>query len=211
MTRLFSEFLAMALYIDIDTVTRFAGKCGEEEAHRAYQLLQAWRGTKHGRAAVWHAAQVLRAARSTRPYELRGAEAYMTFHAVMVLWTYGMLYLDSAKHSRCNTPAPQPRTSSAQHAAGESGAESAVFLDGPMSDATEAYVHLGRGRPCLRRRKGATTESSGQEACDLQNPPSIMQAGVEVLRANCPGDAPHDMPQMLRSLCDVMDGLGRLK
>nr|OQO21250.1 hypothetical protein B0A51_12374 [Rachicladosporium sp. CCFEE 5018] len=39
-TRLIHAFLMMILNIDIDTVMRFAGKCGELEAHRAYHDLQ---------------------------------------------------------------------------------------------------------------------------------------------------------------------------
>lgn len=209
-TRLFHEFLNMTLYIDIDIIIRFAGKCGEEEAHRAYQLLQTWRDTKHGRAATWHAAQVLRAARATRPYELRGAESFLTFHAVMVLWTHSIMYVDSAKHSRSNTPAVGQRTST-DPARTDDSAEHPVFLDEAVCDATEAYIHLGRGRPCMRMRKEVTEDQASREICDLRSPPSVMQVGVQVLRSNCPGDAPQDMPQMLRSLCDVMDGLGRLK
>lgn len=214
-TRLFHEFLNMSLHVDLDIVTRFAGKCGEEEAHRAYQVLQAWRGTKQGRTALWHAAQVVKAARVTRPYELRGPETFLTYHSIMVLWAYSMMYIDSAKHSRSTTPLPGQRYTAIQRTKDDSS-EQPVYLDDGTSEMTEAYILTGSGRPCLRMQKrseqGATAQDNARsETCDLRNPPMVMQMGVQVLRANCPRDRPENMPQMLRSLCDVMDGLARLR
>ena len=71
------EFLMMNFHVSPDTVTSFAGKCGEAEAHRAYKELQIWVETKPARLAVFHGAQVLRAALKVRPYHLRGADAFI--------------------------------------------------------------------------------------------------------------------------------------
>lgn len=84
--KLFHEFLMMSLHVNADEVTRFAGKCGEDEAHRAYKELQTWASSKQARKAIWHAAQVLRAAREVPPYQLRGPDAFLIYHTVMVLW-----------------------------------------------------------------------------------------------------------------------------
>jgi hypothetical protein len=43
----------MSLHVNIDTVMRFAGKCGEAEAHSAYQDLKSWSGEQSARTAVW--------------------------------------------------------------------------------------------------------------------------------------------------------------
>ena len=83
-TRLLHEFIMMSLHVDPDQVTRFAGKCGEEEAHRAYQFLQPWSQSKLARTAVLHAGQVLFAARAVPPYQLRGMDAFLIFHATVV-------------------------------------------------------------------------------------------------------------------------------
>ena len=212
-TKLFHEFLNMTLHVDLDIVMRFAGKCGEEEAHRAYQILQAWRSTKQGRAATWHAGQVIKAAKVTRPYELRGAEAFLTYHAIMVLWTYSMMYIDSAKHSGTTTPLPGHRSADTNQLLRQEVATPFVYLDDAMSHETEAYLLIGVGRPCLRMQGVREQAISTNEpaVCDLRSPPLVMQMGVQVLRSNCPSDRPENMPQMLRSLCDVMDGLGRLR
>lgn len=46
------QFLQMYLHADLDTITRFAGRCGEEAAHRAYIALQPWSKSRDARTAV---------------------------------------------------------------------------------------------------------------------------------------------------------------
>jgi hypothetical protein len=47
------EYQMMSLHVNVDTVMRFAGKCGEAEAHSAYQDLKLWGGERSARTAVW--------------------------------------------------------------------------------------------------------------------------------------------------------------
>jgi hypothetical protein len=47
------QYQMMSLHVSVDTVIRFAGKCGEAEAHSAYKELRAWSEDKAARAAVW--------------------------------------------------------------------------------------------------------------------------------------------------------------
>jgi hypothetical protein len=75
--KILHEFLMMTFHVTAETITSFAGKYGEEEAHRAYKELQAWVQTKPARLAAFHAAQVLRAAREGKPHNLRGADAFI--------------------------------------------------------------------------------------------------------------------------------------
>lgn len=48
----FQQFMQMYLHVDLDTVTRFAGRCGEEAAHRAYIALQQWCRSREARTAI---------------------------------------------------------------------------------------------------------------------------------------------------------------
>jgi hypothetical protein len=48
----FQQFMQMYLHVDLDMVTRFAGRCGEEPAHRAYIALQPWSRTREARTAI---------------------------------------------------------------------------------------------------------------------------------------------------------------
>ena len=52
LTCAFHQFLQMFLHADLDAITRFAGKCGEGAAHRAYIALQPWSKTKEARTAI---------------------------------------------------------------------------------------------------------------------------------------------------------------
>jgi hypothetical protein len=47
------QYQMMSLHVNVDTVIRFAGKCGEAEAHSAYQDLRLWSVEKSARIAVW--------------------------------------------------------------------------------------------------------------------------------------------------------------
>lgn len=47
------HFQMMCLHVNVDKVMRFAGKCGEAEAHQAYQSLQSWSKEKQARIAIW--------------------------------------------------------------------------------------------------------------------------------------------------------------
>jgi hypothetical protein len=65
----------MCLHIDVDAIQRFVGKLGEVDARRAYPDLRDWSQTKEARVGIWHAGQVLRAARAVAAYQLRGFDS----------------------------------------------------------------------------------------------------------------------------------------
>nr|OQO21695.1 hypothetical protein B0A51_11544 [Rachicladosporium sp. CCFEE 5018] len=201
-TRLIHAFLTMILNIDIDTVMRFAGKCGELEAHRAYHDLQVWVKGKSARVAVWHAAQAMRAAKAVPPFQLRGADSFVTYHAVMVLWTYGMLCRDSARRTGTNTPASSHRRTSPPGLLRTQSVKQ-VVLDDIKDESTDVFVHTGDGRPCIRFPDG--------RICELRNPSSVLAVGSAILQANCPTETRDGMPQLIKSLCTLMDDLGNLR
>ena len=202
------NFLLASLHVNIDEVMRFAGKCGEEEAHRAFQVLQRWQTTKEARIAVFHAAQSVRWARATPAYPLRGPDALLTYHSVMVLWAFAMMQTNAARRTARSSPVP-----GAQHPANEALAMSKprVMLDGPRSAETESYIQNNTGRPCMQLRRQNELETPLPKICDLHNPQAVMLVGIGVLEGNCPGEERAGMPQMLRSLSDLMSELGALK
>jgi len=102
--RVTHEFQVMVLDVNVDTVMRFAGKRGEAEAHHAYQDLQVWSKGKSARIAIWHAAQETRAARAVLPFRIRGADAFMTYHAVIMLWSYGTMPRGAARRTGTDPP-----------------------------------------------------------------------------------------------------------
>lgn len=87
---LLSEFFMMILHVSPEDLQRFAGKSGEDEARDAYTLFKTWTQTSESRAAIWHAGQVLRAARRMMPTQLRGFNAIALYFASLTLWVYGL-------------------------------------------------------------------------------------------------------------------------
>jgi hypothetical protein len=208
---LLHQFLQMYLYVNLDTITRFAGKCGEEEAHRAYTHLQSWSQTKEARTAVCHAGQALRAARAIPPHQNRGTDSFIVFHTIMVLWTYSMMMRDRAKRTGTTTP-------TRAHAAPLESSP-VVFLDDVMSSnqtTVDAFIILNKGTPCLHiisAHSNVVAEPADHhhEICNLRYPSQVMKTGVKLLDASHPDDDRETGPPLLKALCGLMEELGGLR
>lgn len=198
-TAVLAELLMMSLHVSLDEITRFAGKCGENEAHRAYQVLQPWSQTKQARTAVWHAGQVVRLAREVPPFQLRGADSLMMYHAIMVLWAYGLMQRDAARRKKDGQGSQLAATID----------EAPVFLDEPSNERTNAFLLMNNGRPCLHL--GAIDSGTGSQTCDLRSSQAVMAVGIAVLEGNLPNEIRENLPQLIRSLCELMKALGNLK
>ncbi|KAH6099556.1 hypothetical protein HBI69_229430 [Parastagonospora nodorum] len=212
LTCAFHQFLQMFLHADLDAITRFAGKCGEEAAHRAYIALQPWSKSKEARIAIAHAGQVLHAARAIPPYQNRGQDSFIIYHSIMVLWTYSMMINDHARKTGSNTPVR------AAHATMQDQS-TLVFLDDDRStnqSAVDAFIMMNTGTPCLRillktsvqqREDGAASN----EICNMKHPWQVMKAGVTLLEGTHPDVDRETGPPLLRALCGLMEELGGLR
>jgi hypothetical protein len=201
----------MYVHANLDTITRFAGRCGEEEAHRAYTHLQLWSVTKEARIAICHAGQVLGYARMIRPYQFRGPDSFIVYYAIMLLWTYSMMWRDRAG----KTVAPDDIAATEYH----ESVGTIVFLDDISTERnahTDAFISTNRGTPSLHMiavhhalvNRG---ESSVPGAvCDLRYPSQVMEVGMSLLRAAHPGVQLKDGPPLLRALSSLMEELGKL-
>ncbi|EME78796.1 uncharacterized protein MYCFIDRAFT_43577, partial [Pseudocercospora fijiensis CIRAD86] len=99
-----SQLLRMNLCVAFEDLQLLAGKEGEEEARRVYPFLKQWYRSPECRQAMWHAGQVLRAARRPpglspnasrtatpdTPW-LRDFNAVALYHAALAFWVYGLL------------------------------------------------------------------------------------------------------------------------
>ncbi|KAI7548014.1 hypothetical protein KC331_g4668 [Hortaea werneckii] len=196
------HFLLMTLHVNLDNIMRFAGKCGEAEAQQAYQALVVWLPTKPARLALWHAVQVVRAARDAAPYQLRGCDAFLTWHAVSLMWAYGMLQQNVARRTARSSPVPESSTLEASAPASQ---KRFVLLDGERSAEVDDFLYRNDGIPCMRLLDSSHT------VCSLHKAQNVMTIGIEVLERNCPGEGRVGMPQMIKSLCDLMEELGKLR
>lgn len=197
-----NEFVMMYLHIDIDAIQRFVGKMGELDARRAYPGLRDWSRTKEARSAIWHAGQVLRAARKVVAYEFRGFESLAIYHATLVLWVYGLLQCGETKRHEVATPMS------------EADPTPQVPLDGPEDQMTKAFLGHGVGRPGLMmvQSRGGNEGNSHKVFCELSKPRAVMAVARQVFEGNCPLPLPDDMlPPMIQNLCSLIEDLGNLR
>ncbi|CZT18285.1 uncharacterized protein RCC_04129 [Ramularia collo-cygni] len=197
-TILLHEFLVMSLHVDTDLITRFAGKCGEAEARRAYKDLQPWSRTKDARTAIVHAAQAVRIARTVPPYQLRGCDSFILYHAIMVLWTYSMMHQGAQRQDKDVETKRQDKSA-------------LVLLDEESNDRIAAFILLDSGQPCLSGSHHAS--QVGQDTshvCDLRNPQAVMAMGVKVFEGNLPNETRQNLPQLIKCLCELLSELGSL-
>lgn len=188
------EFLQMYLHASLDDIQRFAGKYGEDEARRSFAVLDGWSRARAARAAVWHAGQVLKAARAVPPYQLRGFDSISIYYATLALWVYAVL------HCR------RGRGGGDDDDAGLQGGTEAplVHLDGLRTREVTAFLTQDAGTPVLGLRDGAAP-------CFVRRQPGqVMLAGAQVLEGNYPNSGRDELPPMIMSLRDLMRDLGGL-
>ncbi|KAH7074454.1 C2H2 type zinc finger domain-containing protein [Paraphoma chrysanthemicola] len=209
-TCVYHQFLRMFLHVNLDLIMRFAGKCGESAANSAYTNLSPWSQTKEARIAICHAGQVIRAARHIPPYQIRGPDSFMTYHAIMVLWTYSMMVRDRAKKTGTSTPSraqPAPQ------------AKIILLDDAPASvqSDVDTFILSNTGMPCLRivsthhSIAPEPASASRPELCDLRYPSQVMKVGVRLLDATHPDVDRETGPPLMRALCGLMEELGGLR
>lgn len=96
-TVLIYHLFMMILHVSPEDLQRFAGKFGEDEARKASAEFQTWAGAAEARVGVWHAGQVLKAAASLMPAQLRGFNAIAVYYAALALWVYGLMASPAVK------------------------------------------------------------------------------------------------------------------
>ncbi|KAJ5096575.1 hypothetical protein N7456_007296 [Penicillium angulare] len=193
-TILMNEFTMMYLHLDMDAIQRFVGKMGESEARRAFPTLREWSRSKDARMAIWHAGQVIRAARTVAPYQFRGFDSLCIYHSSLVLWVYGLL--------QCGEKRLQPESPIS-----EAELSPVVTLDGSDNNLVKAFLNRGIGRPGLT----AGQHRNARDFIELSMPRSVMSVVRQVFEGNCPLPMPGDIaPPMIQNLCSLIEDLGNL-
>ena len=209
-TCVFHQFLQVYLHADLDLISRFAGMSGESAANNAYSQLSPWSQTKEARIAICHAGQVLRFVRQIPPYQIRGAESFMLYHAIMVLWTYSMMVRDRAKKTGTTTPSrTQP----------SSPPSKLVYLDDVTSanqGEINSFIQMNNGSPCLHIISSQPIRPESErpirpDTCNLRYPSQVMRAGVALFDALHPDVDRETGPPLVRALCGLMEELGGLR
>ena len=202
---LVSERTLLNLHLSFEQVQVFAGREGEEEARRAFPVLQRWAESSDARKAIWHAGQILKAARGCSSAALREFGSICVYHAGLTFWAYAVLLA-----ARQNTSQSQTHASRGLQNVGDP-----VWLDGDDVPAVQRFISLNRGTPVVR---DATGKPSG--SISPSNPKALMELCISMLRKNNHVlDQGEDLPlvenlnQLMRDLGNAAHGLlsGHLK
>ena len=182
--RLVEELVSMHLYMSFEELQLYAGKEDRKEAVKVYYSARQWIESHASRQAVWHAGQILRAAKSFRFGTLRDFYAIAVYHASLAFWSYGVV-----------TRAQQSEMSLA-HLQTIAIDPSSVWLDDVDAAEIQKFVALKRGRPGL---KGSDRPVS------LDDPAAVMDVARDTLRFHWEDDPP---PPLVDSLSNLMWDLG---
>jgi hypothetical protein len=176
------ELLLMHLHMSLDDVQLFAGVEGEEEARRVYPSLVQWTKTSTARQALWHAGQVIRAARTLRPGLICDFAAIAVYQASLAFWSYGII-------TRATEPGPMLDNSIT------------AWLDGADDHGVQRWIVNGKGNAAIRTFTG---KPPAEGAALVTNPDETVLSLVTAMRRN------HNearSPPLVDNLINIMEGL----
>ncbi|CAG7936751.1 unnamed protein product [Penicillium olsonii] len=182
-TILIGEVVSMLLYMSLEELQLFAGREDKQEARRVYHSALEWIASSDSRQAIWHAGQIIRAARSMSPSALAGFPAIGVYYASLAFWSYSVV-------SKAYTGRLAGRPESQNPGTG-----STVFLDGEQGGEVSKFVTLNCGLPALHGPEGAVY---------LVDPAAIMSLAQATLQP----DSPEKTPALVQMLSQLMRDLG---
>jgi hypothetical protein len=160
-TSLYWNSTLMHLHMSLEEVQLLA--TGLEQPDALAQIpptIAAWAASKDGRTAVWHAAQIVREIRGSRPQCLRDFAAVALYQAMLALWAYGM-----CAGRRTTLPT----------------AQESIWVDGEETDHIQRFISVGRGRPMLH---GWSPDGG---FVDLWDPTAVLAMAIQLMHGNHSG------------------------
>ena len=198
--RLLHEQCMMHLHVSLEEVQLLAGKEGEDEARKVFPILSAWAESPESRQAIFHAGQVLRAAKQHTGYMLRDASAVAVYHASLTFWAYSVL------SKSLSNPDGHHQQGHSRSTPGETGNRDFVRLDGDDSAELQRFFVLGKGVPSIRRWVEGD-EANPEHDVPLSDPKSVMNVITSLLwKKN--GDDEKKCPPLIVNLSKLMSSLG---
>ncbi|KAE9377617.1 hypothetical protein N431DRAFT_478819 [Stipitochalara longipes BDJ] len=223
--RLLAEFLMMFLHVSLDDVQRFAGKEGECGARDIVPAMREWCSSKDARIAIWHAGQVLRAAKSFKCTKLRGFHAVAVYFSALTLWVYGLIISDSDRKSGFDTSTQNgimyseqerrdrnrlPNFSTHPNPLLESAS---VVLDGDDGPEIRSFIMFNQGQPGLRNNERPSAPDDDRlytgEFYGLRRAKGVMVNAAAIIQMNYPKHSAC-LPPMVGNLLELMKKLGEL-
>ncbi|KAL3471864.1 hypothetical protein BJX99DRAFT_250148 [Aspergillus californicus] len=196
---LVSEVTSMFLFMSLEELQLFAGKEDKQEARRVYHSALDWISSVDSRRAIWHAGQVIRAAKAMAPGTLTGFLAVGLYYASLAFWSYSVV--SKARDSKMVVAAATDVSPASDTNATSSRRDRypMVFLDGEETTDVHKFISLGRGCPALQG-------FHGHGPAVVADPGRIMDIAQGLLRADA---SSHEaLPPLVQGLCQLMNDLG---
>jgi hypothetical protein len=201
------ELLLMHLHISLEEMHLFAGAEGHTEARRVFPLLQEWAKSSSARQGVYHAAQIVAAARKIPTGCLRDFHAVVlyqvrirqcTYHlrikltpsqAGLALWSYGVISNVALTESALDSIGNARR------------GENIAMLEETDSNGAQRFINLNKGQAAIKKTVG---DPSGSHVL-LSDPGTVMGVLMDVFRMN--GRPSRSAPPLVENLLELMEGL----
>ncbi|KAL4950100.1 hypothetical protein BDW69DRAFT_202385 [Aspergillus filifer] len=215
---LIHSVISMFLFMSLEELQLFAGKEDKSEARRVYNSALEWINSVDSRKAIWHAGQVIRAARGMPRGSLTGFLAVGVYYASLAFWSYGVV--SRARDSKATTTGTglsdlSPSGSGSALSTSDSPVRDRypiVFLDGEETNEVQKFISLGRGCPALHSHPpgfgqvlNTTTTCSVGAPAVVSDPKRVMDVARGILRADASFEA---LPPLVQGLCQLMNDLG---
>lgn len=175
------ELLLMHLNLSLEDIQLFAGVEGEAEAKRVYGSLQAWTTTETARHALWHAGQVLRAARRLPAGLICDFTAIALYQASLAFWSFALV--------TASMKAPEVDI--------EQISGDPVRLDGPDGTIVQRWIHDGKG-------EAAISTDAAEDYALVTNADKVVATIIWAMRLN---HATGSCPPLVDNLINMMGGL----
>lgn len=185
------EVISMFLYMSLEELQLFAGKEDKREARRVYHSALEWIESSDSRRAVWHAGQVIRAAKAMAPGSLTGFLAIGVYYASLAFWSYSVV--SKAKSVKSTGQAGGSRSLGLNP---RNNQFPTTYLDGEETTEVQKFISLGCGSPALQGPQGPAFVS---------DPRQTMDVAQGLLRADASNEA---LPPLVQGLCQLMGDLG---
>jgi len=182
------ELVLMHLHMSLQDVQLFAGIEGPEEARRVFPSLLEWVKSPAARQTVWHAGQVIRAAKAQPKGCIRGFHSIAVYHASLAFWVYG-LWTENSSQMNGNIP--------------DHTRHIPIWLDEVETNDVQRFIQFERGCPGIRGLSKTQIGGPAQGAT-LNNPSTVMETVLEIVKQNFEGS---NTPLLVENLIQLMGGL----
>lgn len=190
-----TELILMHTHTVLEQVQLFAGMEGQDQARAVHPVIMEWVTSESARKSLWHAGQVLRAARSLLRGVICGSTAVIVYHAGLTLWIYG------AASRSLATPLPVSPV--------PVGDSDDLLMDGPDTGLTlQRFFTRGYGRPCISDGpRDRASHQDGSETVPLCRPDKVMAVISGIL---CHGHDKISRPHMVQCLIQLIDEIQKV-